>query len=335
MTSIIEPSIFNDLYQLLERNEQGSLDPFLNQFFQVIKDSLDKIYSALDTKDYETIHRLAHTLKGTCSTFGATQFASQWEALDAAAVAGDVKGIADLLHSVEASFPIVKLALLQARDENARQFEPAATAEQKKTLVLVVEDEAIARHMLRRILEAEGYQVEEAADGAQALERCISLAPDIVLLDALLPKIDGFTVCSRLQSLGDTAVIMITGLHDEQSINRAFEAGATDFVTKPIEWSALLRRMQHILHVRETERELSRVRAELTDVRSRQDGITGASHLSGNAATLFRAGLAIIDECTSALMTQELDEQSRQHSLVSIQEQTRQLRQLLSDTPDR
>ena len=128
---------------------------------------------------------------------------------------------------------------------------------QEITLVLVVDDEENSRRLLRFALELEGYVVEEAADGAQALAAYERLQPDIILLDIMMPRMDGFAACTRIRALpgGDrTPVLMYTALEDPQSIDRAFEAGATDYVTKDSGLDALCNCVQRLLHTGQVER---------------------------------------------------------------------------------
>lgn len=123
-------------------------------------------------------------------------------------------------------------------------------------LILVVDDSQLIRMRLRDVLESDGYSVVEAADGVQALELYKRVQPDIVLLDAIMPEMDGFTVCARLQKhhSGDsTPVLMVTTLNDDKSVNLAFEAGATDYITKPIQWAVLRHRVRRLLRARKAE----------------------------------------------------------------------------------
>lgn len=118
------------------------------------------------------------------------------------------------------------------------------------SLILVVDDDKFMRIQLRRAMEQAGYQVAEANDGEQALAAYTRLHPNIVLLDALMPVMDGFTCCAQLQTLpgGDrTPVLMLTALEDQESVDQAFEAGATDYITKPIHWAVLRQRVRHLL----------------------------------------------------------------------------------------
>ncbi len=123
-------------------------------------------------------------------------------------------------------------------------------------LILVVDDSQLIRVKLRNVLESDGYSVAEAADGIIALELYGRLNPDMVLLDAIMPEMDGFAVCSRIKkhSPGDsTPVLMVTTLDDEKSVNLAFESGATDYITKPIHWAVLRHRVRRLLRARKAE----------------------------------------------------------------------------------
>ena len=115
--------------------------------------------------------------------------------------------------------------------------------------VLVVDDDPVTRRLIRATLAPVGFEVIEAGDGEQALAVLRERLPDLVLMDVSMPVMDGFSACAELRKLprGDRVpVVMITGLDDVQSIERAFEVGATDFITKPINWPILAHRVtQH------------------------------------------------------------------------------------------
>jgi two-component system cell cycle sensor histidine kinase/response regulator CckA len=140
-----------------------------------------------------------------------------------------------------------------------RKIVGETTARPNVPLILVVDDDGMIRRMVRRVLESKDYAVEEAEDGAQALSAFERLQPDIVLLDIMMPEMDGFATLARLQALpgGDrTPVLMITALDDKASVDRAFEAGAADYITKPIHWDVLRHRVHHLLHARQAEEAL-------------------------------------------------------------------------------
>ncbi len=118
------------------------------------------------------------------------------------------------------------------------------------SVVLVVDDDITLRFLARETLEQAGFDVDEADDGQEALEAFRKRRHDIVLLDVNMPDMDGFEACGVLRTLaaGDSVpVLMMTGLDDVSSINRAYEVGATDFITKPINWTILTHRVRYLL----------------------------------------------------------------------------------------
>ncbi len=116
--------------------------------------------------------------------------------------------------------------------------------------VLVVDDDAGGRRLTRATLKKAGFEVSEAADGVQALASLREKLPDLVLMDVSMPEMDGFTACAELRRMPGGArvpVVMMTGLEDVKSIETAFEVGATDFITKPINWTILAHRVRYML----------------------------------------------------------------------------------------
>jgi two-component sensor histidine kinase len=129
----------------------------------------------------------------------------------------------------------------------------------KPPLVLVVDDDPIIRLLARRTLEPDGFAVVEADDGSTAINFFTKQLPDIALLDVKLPTIDGFITCEKLRSLagGDhIPVLMITGQDDVASIIRAYEVGATDFISKPINWLILKHRLRYMWRAGQVLKEL-------------------------------------------------------------------------------
>ncbi len=129
---------------------------------------------------------------------------------------------------------------------------PEAVADKSPPTVLVVDDESWNRILAEAILEDEGYRIQTAADGREALEVIACERPDAVLLDVMMPRLDGFEVCRRLKSSRRTffvPVIMLTALADSASRTRGLEAGADDFLTKPINRIELLTRLRSLLRI--------------------------------------------------------------------------------------
>jgi diguanylate cyclase (GGDEF)-like protein len=146
----------------------------------------------------------------------------------------------------------------------------------KPALVLLIDDDAFMRRHLRLCLDREGYEIVEAETGQEGLEIYSRISPDIVLLDAVMPGIDGFECCEKLQTLAgnrQVPILMITGLEDQVSVDRAFTAGATDFVTKPVHFAVLRQRVRRLIRQSQLQQELEAANRELLRLVS-LDGLT-------------------------------------------------------------
>lgn len=126
-------------------------------------------------------------------------------------------------------------------------------AQSKGNLILVVDDDPDKRGLLRYNLLHEGFKVAEASNGKEALDLFKEEFPDLILLDAVMPVMDGFETCRALRALpgGQTVPILMTSsLVDDSSIEKAYASGITEFVTKPIQWSLLRHRIHQLLKER-------------------------------------------------------------------------------------
>ena len=124
---------------------------------------------------------------------------------------------------------------------------------ERKPLILVVDDDRTMRLLLRLALEQDGYEVIEGQNGEQCLLLYQNHQPDLILLDALMPVMDGFTCCEQLQKLSrdnnrSVSILMITILDDAESVEQAFNVGAIDYITKPINWAVLSQRVKRIIN---------------------------------------------------------------------------------------
>ncbi len=129
----------------------------------------------------------------------------------------------------------------------------------RQPVVLVVDDDMALRLLIVETLLEDNLAVEEAEDGVEALELFQRSSPDLVLMDVKMPRMDGFTACAEMRKLPngiDTAIVLVTGLDDIASILRAFDAGATDFMTKPVNWPLLSHRVRYLLRAGDAFRNL-------------------------------------------------------------------------------
>lgn len=120
---------------------------------------------------------------------------------------------------------------------------------ERNSIVLIVDDEIVSRYTVKMLLETEGYELIFAESGAEALEKAQRFIPDVMLLDVMMPEIDGFEVCQRLRTdprLAELPIVMVTALDDRESRLRGLEVGADDFMSKPFDKDELRARIRTI-----------------------------------------------------------------------------------------
>ncbi|WP_119354243.1 putative bifunctional diguanylate cyclase/phosphodiesterase [Azohydromonas sediminis] len=185
---------------------------------------------------------------------------------------------------------------------DARPHADEATAAAPR--VLLVDDDEVNLMLTAIALRDRGFAITEAAGGEQALRILAHFAPDVIVLDALMPGMDGFQTCEALRSMPafeNIPVLMLTGLDDEASINRAYQAGATDFFVKSTQWSLLAGRLRYLLRASRLRLELERSKARLAraqdlakmgsfDWRRGADGVGGVLVMSPEGLRVFGYG---------------------------------------------
>ncbi len=132
-------------------------------------------------------------------------------------------------------------------DPTCIQEAKQSSEEPEKPKILVVDDEAAIRLVLGTRLKLLDYDVRSAADGEEALEQFREFQPDLVILDVMLPKIDGFAVCKEIRKLHDTPLIMLSAVGDVTSRIHGLESGADDYIIKPFSPSEVEARIKAIL----------------------------------------------------------------------------------------
>jgi diguanylate cyclase (GGDEF)-like protein/PAS domain S-box-containing protein len=129
----------------------------------------------------------------------------------------------------------------------------------KWPLLLIVDDDSVIRIAFRQYFERLGYRTLEAENGEQGVALFRERNPDMVLLDAEMPVLDGFQACAAMKKSPQgtrTPIIMVTAHHDEQSVDKAFACGASDYITKPVNWAVFRHRTQTLLRTRHIEQAL-------------------------------------------------------------------------------
>ncbi len=137
----------------------------------------------------------------------------------------------------------------------------------EQTRIFIVDDDHVTRHLVRKILSNSGYRIFEASNGAEAIELFDDIAPHIILMDVMMPDVDGYTACRAIREKAnflELPIIMLTGLDDVDSVRASLDAGATDFISKPINWALFGQRVQYALNARSMHEELQNQKSRLS-----------------------------------------------------------------------
>jgi diguanylate cyclase (GGDEF)-like protein len=173
-------------------------------------------------------------------------------------------------------------------------------SESRVPRVLIADDDEINLLLMRETLESAGFEVAAAGDGAEALQLAMAQRIDAALLDVQMPHVDGLEVCRRLRAAAPTRflpIVVITGRDDPESIERTFEAGATDFIAKPVNWTLIPHRLRYILRNAETDRRMRHLAYHdvLTGLPNRQSFVEAANEaLARVGQSPARGGVAVL-----------------------------------------
>lgn len=253
-SEVIDRKIIGDLRELQINGAEGLLGKIVTLFLNETPQQLKGLRQAIQEQDTEKVRSIAHSLKSSSATIGAMFLSSLLKELEENARSGSLEGTSDLLGRVEKEFQktIPPLSELDVDDLNSDGA--AGESLPNAPLILVVDDDPSTRMLIRAGLTKAGFKVEEAKNGLIAIEEFQRLKPDAILMDVMMPQLDGFATCRSIRGLSDgrhTPILMVTGLDDIDSIHRSFDAGATDFIAKPINGAVLSYRVKYMLRASE------------------------------------------------------------------------------------
>ena len=257
------PVLDSDVIKRLLGSDEPDRSSFLfrlaSLFVEDAKNNADVLSRAVREGDLDAARIAAHSLKSSSANIGSIGFSGLCKSVEQAGRDGNLSELKRLFAEFDNEYRALLNALkaecpdLEIDSElGCKSVESTAPVENesRQPLVLVVDDDRGTRLLVSRYLEQGGFRVLEAGDGLEALDVLDKNALEIVLLDVEMPNMDGFTACREFRQHRngqDLPILMMTGLDDEKSIDRAFESGATDFVIKPVNGPVLCRRIRYIL----------------------------------------------------------------------------------------
>ncbi|MGZ3182481.1 MAG: EAL domain-containing protein [Telluria sp.] len=248
----IDRGIFAKLRDIMGASLQEAVSPFLEDTPQYLLD----LETAVNTGDKQIARAKAHAIKGSSGNLGALQLAQLAKEAEEFAIAGDLAKISPLLPRLRIAYSDVAAELAhEVKDEQMRGH----GAGDEVAHVLIVDDDRSTRSTLRYTLQRDGFRVEEAEHGAQALQMLKRYHPDVILMDAVMPVMDGFLCCEKMRDIPGASsipVLMITALEDKSSVERAFAAGASDYIPKPIHYAVLSQRVRRIIEANRAEKRI-------------------------------------------------------------------------------
>jgi predicted signal transduction protein with EAL and GGDEF domain/signal transduction histidine kinase/HPt (histidine-containing phosphotransfer) domain-containing protein len=249
-TSPLDPAFLAKLREALGSALGEAIQPFLEDMPIYLED----MEQAVAAGSGEQLRSAAHAIKGAAGNLGAGSLAGVAREIEEKAENGQIEAAGDLLARARAEYALAHQALLEELDSETT---PPAPSSGRGTLVLVVDDDRSTRSALRYALQRSGFAVEEAANGIKALAMVDRINPDVILMDAMMPEMDGFAACAKLQETQhgkEIPVLMITALDDNHSIQRAFAAGASDYIPKPINLAVVNQRVKRVVEANRAER---------------------------------------------------------------------------------
>ncbi len=250
---VLDSSALNELRDNIGNDLAGLFDVFLEDM-PLYLEALEK---AVAGDDAPALLQAAHAIKGSSGNIGASRLAAIARVLEQRGREGSARNTARLVTELQKELGQVRVALQKELGRVERECLTVSLNE--KSCVLVVDDDRGMRFALRSVVESTGYQVEEVANGAQAITFCERRIPDLILIDALMPRMDGFSACReirRLPGCGTLPVLMVTALDDEKSIEKAFQVGATDYIPKPVHFGLLRQRITRLLQASYAEQRM-------------------------------------------------------------------------------
>jgi diguanylate cyclase (GGDEF)-like protein len=271
-TVILDPMALENLRPLTTSSGENLLDKAIDMFLDSAPNDIAQLEEAVKNDDAVKLANIAHNFKSSCGNLGAQAMAKNAALLEAIGRQGNTQGAAEVLQTMANDLPAVMTALRKeistfsaTTSNETEKVEPQK--DQTRNRILLIDDDPGFRLITSSVLRAASFIVDAVASGPEGLNQITKQLPDIILVDANMADLDGFETCRLLKqdpALTDIPIIMATGMDDVDSINKAFEAGATDFITKPINYPILIQRINFGLRAGQVTAELRDSKLQLS-----------------------------------------------------------------------
>ena len=268
---LLDVEVLKSLQVLNANSVEGVLSRAVKAFQKMANEELVQMRQAFANNNATGLAKIAHNFKSAAANLGALTLSHAAQAIESQANIQDLSAIPTQLELIQAHLPLVLTSLQEYLQAHTPAINPSLSSvlTQNATLkrILLVDDDVNYRLVTHALLSASAFEVVEASNGLQALGVAKRVHPDLIILDAMMDGLDGFEVCRILRqdpNMVDIPIIMSTGLGDIESINRAFDAGATDFIVKPLNYAILIHRIGFIIRASENTLELKKSKFQLS-----------------------------------------------------------------------
>ncbi|MEM8843908.1 MAG: EAL domain-containing protein [Pseudomonadota bacterium] len=242
----------------LRESVSSAFHQMVEAYLEDLPGLASSLEEAVNNKDFEQMQHFAHSIKGSSKNFGAVELAEVAKELEDMAKGNNLHDAHTLVIAIFEEIERVTEylnKLVKPEDMSAQVSEVRDNEELQS--ILIADDDRSMRLALMNVLDSDGYELHEVSNGAEAYHYCKKTLPDLVLLDAMMPEMDGFDACQKIRELKNakhTPILIVTALDDDDSVERAFRVGATDYLPKPVHFAVLRQRISRLLHAARVEK---------------------------------------------------------------------------------
>ncbi|MDH5601637.1 MAG: EAL domain-containing protein, partial [Gammaproteobacteria bacterium] len=269
---LVDNNALDNLRAIGESCGRDTLGRSVHHYLEETPKKLLELRKALTLNDFEQLTYISHTLKSSSENVGAVYYSRMFAKIESLSKDKDLSVTADIIDDMESYLPEVLKRLQQEIPESSQYSHSVITIDTDDMLsndktVLLIDDDDDFRMIMTDVLEANGYKVIQAADGIEGLDFIAGNEnPAIVLLDAIMPGMSGFDVVKKIlntEQYSDIPVLMVTGLGDVESVEKAFDIGASGFITKPVNYPVMLQQIKFQLRAAEDAQSLKESQKQL------------------------------------------------------------------------